>query len=193
MISAPDVITRADRVQTALRLEGLTLMWMVLEACSAIGGGVRAHSVLLLAFGVDSVIELISACLLYYRLTREAKALPTEGADIERLERSAARIGGYLLYALALYVIAQSGYGLLHRHQRKRPLSGLRSPLPPRSECPCWQRQNSGLRTRSEARRSGRMPWKPLPAAISPGCCWRDWPQMRCFASGGLTAWPRWR
>lgn len=125
MISAPDCTTRARRMQTALRLEGLTLAWMVLEASGAIGGGVLAHSVLLLAFGVDSVIELISACLLYYRLTREANALPADAPAMERLERSTTRGGGYLLYALALYVVAQSGYGLLHRHTVETSFIGI--------------------------------------------------------------------
>lgn len=125
MISAPDLATRANRMQTALRLEALTLVWMVLEASGAIGAGILAHSVLLLAFGVDSIIELASAGLLYYRLAREAKALPTDGADIERLERKTARIGGYLLYALALYVVAQSGYGMLHRHEAETSFIGI--------------------------------------------------------------------
>jgi hypothetical protein len=37
---------------------------------------VVAHSVLLLTFGVDSIIELASAGPLYFRLAREARAAP---------------------------------------------------------------------------------------------------------------------
>lgn len=112
-------------MRAALRLEGITLAWMMIEAIGAICGGVLAHSVLLLAFGVDSIIELASAGMLYYRLTREAKALPADVPEIERLERSTARAGGYLLYALAVYVVAQSGYGLLHRHAAETSFIGI--------------------------------------------------------------------
>ncbi len=74
---------------------------------------------------MDSVIELASACLLYYRLSREARALPSDVPEIERLERNTARIGGMLLYALALYVAVQSSYGLLHRHAAETSFVGI--------------------------------------------------------------------
>ncbi len=109
-------IRYANAVQRALRLEALTLVWMVLEAAGAIGAGVIARSVLLLAFGADSIIELVSAALLYRRLSFEAHAAPKNMQHIEALEQTTARASGYLLYALAVYVIVQSSYGLLHRH-----------------------------------------------------------------------------
>ena len=65
---------REERIRIALRLEALTLVWMVVEAAGSIGAGVVSRSVLLIAFGADSVIELLSAGLLYFRLSREAKA-----------------------------------------------------------------------------------------------------------------------
>jgi divalent metal cation (Fe/Co/Zn/Cd) transporter len=125
MTSVSELANRANRMQWALRLEALTVVWMVIEASASIGAGLLAGSVLLLAFGVDSVIELASACLLYYRLARDAKAHSADVPEIERLERGAAHIGGYLLYALALYVAVQSGYGLLHRHAAKPSFIGI--------------------------------------------------------------------
>ena len=115
MNSANSAITPTRAMQTALRLEVLTICWMVIEASASIGAGAVAGSVLLLAFGADSVIELISAGVLYHRLRKEADGT-ANGAEIEALELRAARIAGYLLYALAAYVVLQSGYGLLHRH-----------------------------------------------------------------------------
>jgi hypothetical protein len=55
---------RAPLVQEAFRLEYLTLAWMVIEAGVAIGAGVFARSITLLAFGIDSLIELTSAGVL---------------------------------------------------------------------------------------------------------------------------------
>ena len=125
MTSTSISVSRADRMRVALRLEGLTLAWMVIEASVSIGAGVLAHSVLLSAFGVDSIIELVSAGLLYFRLSREAKAESADMASVDVLEQKASRIGGRLLYLLALYVVLQSGYGLLHRHAAETSLAGL--------------------------------------------------------------------
>jgi divalent metal cation (Fe/Co/Zn/Cd) transporter len=111
-------------IRAALRLETLTIGWMVIEASASIGAGVVAGSVLLLAFGVDSIIELISAGVLFYRLRKEANGT-ANAAEIEALEHRAARIAGYLLYALAAYVVLQSGYGLLHRHTAETSGVGL--------------------------------------------------------------------
>lgn len=97
MNPASPAIAPARAMQAALRLEVLTIGWMVIEASASIGAGAVAGSVLLLAFGVDSVIELISAGVLYHRLRREADGT-ANAAEIEALEHRAARIAGYLLW-----------------------------------------------------------------------------------------------
>ncbi len=114
-----------NAMQRALKLEALTIAWMVLEAAGAIGAGIVARSVLLLAFGADSIIELVSAALLYRRLSFEAQATPEDMQHIEAIEQKTARASGYLLYALAFYVVMQSGYGLLHRHAAENSWLGL--------------------------------------------------------------------
>ena len=42
-------------------LQGITLGWMALECAASLAAAARAHSVALLAFGSDSLIELLSA------------------------------------------------------------------------------------------------------------------------------------
>ncbi len=111
-------------MRAALRLEVLSIGWMLIEASVSIGAGIVAGSVLLLAFGVDSIIELLSAGVLFHRLRKEAGGT-ANAAEIEALEHRAARIAGYLLYALAAYVVLQSGYGLLHRHTAETSGVGL--------------------------------------------------------------------
>jgi hypothetical protein len=56
--SLSDAMTRATLIRKAFLLEGFA--WMTIEAAVAIGAGIAAHSLLLLAFGIDSVIELAS-------------------------------------------------------------------------------------------------------------------------------------
>lgn len=119
-VSAP-----RPRLRLALRLEAITIAWMIIESGVAIGAGVLARSVLLLAFGVDSGIELLSACVLYWRLHREAQAMLGDEGVVELIERRTARFGGYLLYGLAVYVLLQAGYGLLNRNAAETSWLGI--------------------------------------------------------------------
>jgi divalent metal cation (Fe/Co/Zn/Cd) transporter len=100
---------RAELVRRAFRLEYATIAWMVVEAIVAIWSGVQAGSVCLLAFGIDSLIELASAGALIWRLTVE---LRRGQAFAESAERTASRIAGGLLLALAAYVVAAAAWKL---------------------------------------------------------------------------------
>lgn len=64
---------------------------------------------MLLAFGLDSVIELVSAGVLMWRLSVE---LRHGQVFSERAERMASRIGGALLFILAAYVMVASAWHL---------------------------------------------------------------------------------
>lgn len=95
---------RSDRlplIREAFGLEWLTIGWMTVEAVVAIWAGVTVGSLVLVAFGLDSVIELASAGVLMWRLSVELR----HGQKFsERAERIASRIGGGLLFVLAAYV-----------------------------------------------------------------------------------------
>lgn len=100
---------RADLIRRGFRLEYATLAWMAIEAAVAITSSLSARSVSLLAFGIDSLIELASAGILLWRLTVE---LRHGQAFAESAERMASRAAGGLLFALALYVVAAAGWRL---------------------------------------------------------------------------------
>lgn len=103
--------TRGAAVQLGVRLEVVTIVWMVAEAALAIGAGIAARSVLLTVFGFDSLIELLSGIVLLRRLNFEASGRSLDG--IERMERGTARISGALLIILCVYVVLTSVGGLL--------------------------------------------------------------------------------
>jgi divalent metal cation (Fe/Co/Zn/Cd) transporter len=109
-------------IQHAFRLEYLTLAWMMIEAVVAISSGIAAGSLTLTAFGIDSLIELASAGVLVWRLTVELKHGETFA---EKAERTASRIGGALLFALAAYVVASAGWKLWMRQGADFSLPGL--------------------------------------------------------------------
>lgn len=104
---------RREAVALALRLEVITISWMTIEAVGSIGAGLLASSTLLLAFGIDSIVELVSAGVLYRRLKLEAAGGDTH--RVEAMERSAGKIGGFLLFSLAAYVVATSVYKLFNQ------------------------------------------------------------------------------
>jgi divalent metal cation (Fe/Co/Zn/Cd) transporter len=101
-----EIAPRQDLIRQAFLLEYATVAWMVIEAAVAISSGAAAESVSLLAFGIDSLIELASACVLIWRLTVE---LRRGQVFAERAERVASRIAGGLLLALAAYVVVSAG------------------------------------------------------------------------------------
>jgi hypothetical protein len=92
---------REALIREAFKLEWLTIGWMSVEAIVALASGVAAGSLVLIAFGLDSVIELASAGALVWRLRVE---LRRGHAFSENAERLASRIAGGLLFALAAYV-----------------------------------------------------------------------------------------
>jgi divalent metal cation (Fe/Co/Zn/Cd) transporter len=102
---------KAAAVALGIRLEVATVVWMAAEAALALVAALMARSVLLAAFGFDSVIELLSGALLLWRLSVESRA-----ADIERVERtelSAARVSAVLLVLLCAFVVVTSLLGLI--------------------------------------------------------------------------------
>jgi len=113
--------TRPDLVQRAFRLELFTAAWMLIEAAVAIGSGIAAHSLSLIAFGADSLIELASAGVLLWRLDVELRRVESP----ESVERRATRIGGVLLFALAAYVVVSAAYGLWRRTGQEFSLPGF--------------------------------------------------------------------
>ena len=116
-------ISRTAAIRQGLRLEVVTIAWMVVEAAVALGAGVAARSVLLTAFGVDSVIELLSGIVLYRRLAAESSGMPT--GEVDRLEARAVRISAVLLVLLCAYVVLSSIAGVAFRLTPSLSLAGL--------------------------------------------------------------------
>lgn len=74
---------------------GLTIAYNVVEAVVAISAGAAASSVALIGFGLDSVVEVLSAAAVAWQFTR---------TDPERWERPTLRVIAVAFFALAAYV-----------------------------------------------------------------------------------------
>ena len=114
---------RAADLRTGVRVEVFTVVWMVVEAAVSVGAGLLARSALLTAFGIDSVIELVSGAILLWRLAVEARGEDTE--HIERAEHRAAWVVALSLALLCLYVLVTAIYGLVTQAHPDSSLAGI--------------------------------------------------------------------
>lgn len=85
-------------------LVGFTIAYNVIEACVALAAGLVASSTALVAFGLDSVIEVSSAAAVAWQFSAR---------DPESRERVTLRVIACSFFALAAYVCLQAVRGLV--------------------------------------------------------------------------------
>jgi len=115
--------TRIEEIQLGVRIEVFTLIWMVLEMAVSIGAGIVAGSILLIAFGIDSLIELVSGTILLWRLLAESR-----GSDVKRVEQvehQATLMVTITLGLLCAYVLVSAVYGLLTHSKPETSILGI--------------------------------------------------------------------
>jgi divalent metal cation (Fe/Co/Zn/Cd) transporter len=126
LLRAPMPAQPKDRehlLRRGLTFEALTVAWNVAEAAAAIAFGWLAGSVALVAFGLDSVIEVVAAAALLRRLRSELRGDDPEQA--ERRERKALGIVGWTFFALGAYVLIDAAVALYRHHASERTVGGL--------------------------------------------------------------------
>jgi divalent metal cation (Fe/Co/Zn/Cd) transporter len=103
----PDVSRRIVQLQI------LTIAWMTVEAVVSLTTAWSSHSPALFAFGGDSLIELLSAAVVFWRFRFEFN------------EARAARIAGVLLFALGALVILTSVLNFIGVREAQPSLLGI--------------------------------------------------------------------
>ncbi|WBU37584.1 cation transporter [Homoserinibacter sp. YIM 151385] len=93
------VLQRRIRIVVAF-----TITWNVVEAVVALSAGAAASSAALIGFGLDSIVEVLSAAAVAWQF-----AAP----DPERRERTALRVIAISFFGLAAYVSVDAVLGLL--------------------------------------------------------------------------------
>jgi len=113
MALTPPLTASIDLHRRALRLEWLTTLWNIAEAVVAIGSGAVAGSTALVAFGVDSLIEVSSALVVLWRLFAAGPDADPEAA--EHIDRRAQLLVGITFFILAIYVAVDASLALANR------------------------------------------------------------------------------
>ena len=99
-MSAPLTAERRARLHRRVRfIVAFTITYNVIEAIVAVWAGVAASSAALIGFGLDSVVEVLSAALIAWQFTRKHP---------ERWEKVTVRAIGLAFFALAAYVITDA-------------------------------------------------------------------------------------
>ena len=108
---------RRQLLQRRIRLiVGATIAYNVVEAIVAITAGSIASSTALIGFGLDSVIEVLSAAAVAWQFTRR---------DPERWEKGTLRVIAVAFFALAAYVTVSSVTALVGGEQVEHSTLGI--------------------------------------------------------------------
>jgi divalent metal cation (Fe/Co/Zn/Cd) transporter len=108
---------RRERLHRRVRfIVAFTITYNVLEAMVAIWAGVLASSAALIGFGLDSVVDVLSAVAVAWQFTRK---------DPERWEKATVRAIGLAFFALAAYVTGDAIMSLVSRAAPEHSPLGL--------------------------------------------------------------------
>jgi len=108
---------RVDILRRRIRwIVGATIAYNVVEAVVAISSGVASSSIALLGFGLDSVVEVLSAAAVAWQFTRK---------DPERWEKPALRVIALSFFLLAAYVGVSAVLSLLGAVEPRHSTVGL--------------------------------------------------------------------
>lgn len=113
--SKPDIAFASKPRATVLWLQGVTLAWMLVEFGVSAYAAVTAHSPAMLAFGSDSLVELLSATVVLLQW------IPSMAIS----ERRANRTAGVLLFVLALVVASVAVASIVLRLRPETSCAGI--------------------------------------------------------------------
>ena len=133
----------ATMTGTIAWLQGITLVWMLVECGASLHGAVTAHSSALLAFGADSFVELLSATVVLLAL------VPSFPLTKDR----AAQLAGVLLFVLAGTVALVTALSLLYRVKPETSCSGIAITFAALIVMPilAWAKRRTAQRTNNRA------------------------------------------
>lgn len=114
------ILERTAVVRRGRRLEYFTIAWNAMEGLVAVAAGVIAGSISLVGFGIDSVIEVTSGCVLLWRMSVDAYV-----ERRERNEKRALRVVGICFVMLAAYILYESIMDLLSKRALGHSVPGI--------------------------------------------------------------------
>jgi divalent metal cation (Fe/Co/Zn/Cd) transporter len=139
-----------DLYAKGLYLEYFTVVYNVVEAAVSIIFGMLAGSIALVGFGMDSVVESLSALVLIWRLGKHGKVSKEQEV---RIERRAMRLVAVTFFILGAYVLYESVSILVYREAPETSLPGIIIAVVSLMVMPvlAWMKRDVGMNVRSKA------------------------------------------
>ena len=100
--------TRSALERRGLRLEYATIAWNAIEMVIAIGLGIAAKSLALVAFGLDTMVELFASGVVVWHLRHP-------GRESDRITAKALRLVAWAFFVLAVVVTVGAIWALVTR------------------------------------------------------------------------------
>lgn len=119
MTAAPTIVGAARKTILRSRIRWIvagTIAYNVIEAIIAISAGTTASSAALIGFGLDSIVEILSAAAVAWQFA---------GADPERREKTALRLIAWSFFTLAAYVTVDAGLSLFGVREAEHSTVGI--------------------------------------------------------------------
>ena len=106
----------------ALQLSYFTVGYNIVECALSIIIGIFAGSIALVGFGLDSLVESLSAGVMIWRFNKQGKM---SEAEEERIENRAEKLVGFTFLILGAYVLYESIIKLVKNEITERSLVGI--------------------------------------------------------------------
>lgn len=113
-------MSRTEAVRRVRLYNNLTIGWNVIEGTVALGAGIVAGSISLIAFGLDSGVEVSNSMVLAWRLAQERR-----GGCMGDYDRRATRWIALCFAVLAVYVTYEATAQLIGRREPEVSLVGM--------------------------------------------------------------------
>lgn len=117
------LVERRQGIRNALQIEWLTIGWMAVEIIVGVVAALSSGSPALMAFALDSTIEILSATVLLWRIGVESGG--AGDGRVAAVERRSAGVVGSLLLLLAAYVVISSGVALVRGAAPRESVPGM--------------------------------------------------------------------
>lgn len=107
-------------IKKALLINWILIVYNVIEAIASVTFGIKAESIALVGFGLDSIIEVLSAAILVWRLSHKGTL-----EEESKKEKQALFLVGITFFILAAYIGFESILKLWHGDKPEASLAGV--------------------------------------------------------------------
>jgi cation diffusion facilitator family transporter len=117
------MVARQSRLyKRALLLSYFTVGYNIIEFIASITAGILSNSIALVGFGLDSLVESLSAGIMIWRFNKHGKISKQEE---ERVEKRAEKLVGITFLVLGVYILYESINKLINREIAEPSLIGM--------------------------------------------------------------------